>query len=366
MKKFSLNLPINSTSLGQTSTLILRTIIENPELLSQVDGLFHIGNEPDLSSQDQSSVKPIIPAIQKLMNDSLVNYDRKAPCFKLWHLLGSLESYSASPALMSFYELDQPTKAELTIAGSQNTIFTSKYTCEVFANQGVSTKYVPLAFDDFNFRVKAVRKIPDRITFNVVGKYEKRKSHEKVIKSWIKRFGNDRKYFLQGAVYNPFFPNPAETNTRVTNELLGGKSVFNVNFFGHMLQNSLYNDFLNSADIVLGMSGGEGWGLPEFQSVAMGKHAVILDAHGYKGWANPENAVLVKPSGKTPAYDGLFFREGMPFNQGNIFIFNEDEFIYGCEQAIKRVESHPVNTEGLKLQQEFSRQKMVSQIIEAL
>jgi len=366
MKNFSLHLPINSTSLGQTSTLILRTLIENPELLAKVDGLFNIGHDLDLSSQDQSSVKSFSPAVQQLMNDSLSKYSRSTPCFKLWHLLGSLESYSANPTLLSFYELDEPTSAELTIAGSQNTLFTSRYTCDVFASRGVQTKYVPLAFDDFNFKVKNTRRIPDRITFNVVGKYEKRKSHEKVIKSWIKKFGNDRRYFLQAAVYNPFFPNPAETNNRVTNELLGGRSVFNVNFFGHMLQNSLYNDFLNSSDIVLGLSGGEGWGLPEFQSVAMGKHAVILDAHGYKGWANAENSVLVKPNGKTPAYDGLFFRQGAPFNQGSIFTFDEDAFIYGCEQAIERVKSSPVNASGIKLQQEFSRQKMVNQIIEAL
>ncbi len=52
-----------------------------------------------------------------------------------------------------------------------------------------------------------------------------------------------------------------------------------------MQKNSLYNDYLNSANIILGMSGGEGWGLPEFQSVALGKHAVILNATGYKDWA---------------------------------------------------------------------------------
>ena len=59
-----------------------------------------------------------------------------------------------------------------------------------------------------------------------------------------------------------------------------GQKFFNVNFFGYMAKNTLYNDFLNSADVILGMSGGEGWALPEFQSVAMGKHAVILNASG--------------------------------------------------------------------------------------
>ena len=48
-----------------------------------------------------------------------------------------------------------------------------------------------------------------------------------------------------------------------------GKEYFNINFLGMMQKNSLYNDFLNSGNIVLGMSGAEGWGLPEFQSVVL-------------------------------------------------------------------------------------------------
>ena len=106
-----------------------------------------------------------------------------------------------------------------------------------------------------------------------------------------------------------------------------------------MPQNKVYNDYLNSADIVLGMSGGEGWGLPEFHSVGLGKHAVILNATSYKEWANTDNAVMIEPSGKTEIYDNKFFIKGAPFNQGSIFDFNEDEFIAGCEKAIENYET---------------------------
>lgn len=368
MSKFLAHLPVNGVSFGQTSVLILRTILDNPEYANELLGLFLVGNDAELNSQDQSAAKTLIPKIKELLESGVKNYDRSLPIFKLWHLNGSLESYSSNPALMSFYELDEPTEVELMIAKSQNTIFTSQYTCDVFAANGVSTKYAPLAFDSYNFAVKPKRRVlQDRITFNVLGKYEKRKSHEKVIKAWIKRFGGNREYFLQCAVYNPFFPNAQETNQRITQELTGGKHVFNVNFFGHMLQNALYNDFLNSGDIVLGMSGGEGWGLPEFHSVALGKHAVIMNAHGYKGWATKDNCVLVEPNGKTEAYDGLFFQKGAPFNQGNIFTFDEDEFIHACEVAVEKVKSsNRVNEAGLSLQTEFSKERMVKSIIESL
>ena len=65
------------------------------------------------------------------------------------------------------------------------------------------------------------------------------------------------------------------SNKQMFSNCLNGNSYFNVNFLGHMVQNVLYNDFLNSGDIIIGMSGAEGWGLPEFQSAAIGKHAVI-------------------------------------------------------------------------------------------
>jgi len=111
------------------------------------------------------------------------------------------------------------------------------------------------------------------------------------------------------------------------------------------------------------MSGGEGWGLPEFHSVALGKHSVILNAHAYKDWANEENSILVEPSSKIEAYDNLFFNKGQKFNQGNIFTFDDEVFLNGCEKAIKRVESSKLNKKGLELQNRFTVDKFVDNIL---
>jgi hypothetical protein len=111
------------------------------------------------------------------------------------------------------------------------------------------------------------------------------------------------------------------------------------------------------------MSGGEGWGLPEFNSLCLGKHGVILNAHSYKGWANEENSVLVNFTGKIEAYDNVFFRKGSPYNQGNIFDFNHNDFLFACDQAIQRVKTNKVNEAGLKLQKQFTYEKMVDSIL---
>ena len=111
------------------------------------------------------------------------------------------------------------------------------------------------------------------------------------------------------------------------------------------------------------MSGAEGWGLPEFHSVAMGSHAVVLNATSYKEWANKDNSVIVEPSGKVEAYDGVFFHKGAKFNQGNIYDYDEDQFIAACEEAIKRHESNPNNEAGEKIVSDFTAKKMVDSLL---
>ena len=367
-KKFVANIPINSLSFGQTSCLFLRTYLDNIDEYSKIaelDAIFPIGNR-DLSAYEPSDANRLNVEADKYLLRGMENHSRKNPSFKLWHLNGSIESYSDNTLLLSFYELDKPTKTELNIARNNRVAFTSKYTCDIFKSYGVDTLHIPLAFDSYSFRNTSKKYVDDgRIVFNILGKFEKRKNHQKMISAWYKKFAGNPKFFLQCSIYNPFLqPNPEQQYQAIINQLQGGQKIFNSEYFGHVVQNTGYNDFLNSAHIVLGMSGGEGWGLPEFQSVALGKHAVLLNAHGYKDWANDSNAVLVNPSGKISSVDNFFFHKDAPFNQGDIFDFNEDEFIAACEKAIKRVEANPVNTAGLKLQEEFSKERFTKTILE--
>lgn len=357
----SFNLPINTVSFGQISTLILRELFS----LNKNINLLPIGN-PDLSTQ--SDITPQFGEwLQNSINDSLANHSREDKIFKLWHLNGSFESYSNKQVLLSFYELDQPTKIEVnTVKNNYKVLFSSQETVDLYKNLGCkNVEYIPLAFDKYNFnKIDKTYFIDDRIVFNLVGKLEKRKHHVKLIQLWANKFGNNKKYALQCCIFNPFMK-PEDQNT-IISQALQGKSYFNINFLPFMGQNKIYNDYLNSANIIIGMSGGEGWGLPEFHSLALGKHAVILDAHVYKDWANKDNAVLVQPSNKIEAYDNMFFQKGSPFNQGNIFTFKEDSFIDGCEEAIKRCECNRVNSKGLELQNEFTIDNTVSKILKLM
>lgn len=359
--KLAFNLPINPVSFGQVSTLLLRTLFEKEKLGNEKYDifLFPIGQ---INLNSQQAGQDFQEWIKEKIVNALENYKRDIPIFKLWHLNGSLESFSKDQKLLTFYELDQPTKVEINVAKNNSLYFSSKYSCEIFNACGVDAKYMPLAFDSFNFSQKNKKYFnDDRITFNVCGKFEKRKHHAKIIKSWIKKYGNNPKYSLQCAIYNPFLNE--EQNQQVVMNLVEGNKPFNVNFFPMMNENSVYNDYLNSSDIIIGMSGGEGFGLPEFQSVAIGKHAVLMKAHSYKDWASDEMVSWVSPSGKIPVYDGMFFQPNQPYNQGNIFDFNEEEFITACENAIIKVQKNKVNEIGLSLQNTYSKDKFLDNII---
>ncbi len=72
----------------------------------------------------------------------------------------------------------------------------------------------------------------------------------------------------------------------------------------------------------------------------------------------------VQPNGKDLAADGVFFNQGGPFNQGNIYTFDTDEFTAAMETAEAKVGT--VNEQGIKLQKEFTYEKTLNKILEVI
>lgn len=357
---FSVQLPLNVVSFGQVSVALLREFWS----LGLQPCIFPIG---PVELNSQYIEQDFGQWIQSGINKALFKHSRTNPLFKLWHLNDAWHSLSHKQLLYSFYELDSPTEAELNIVRNiDKVLFSSSEATQHFKDSGANNvDFAPLGFDRFNFHTKErPQYLDNRVVFNLVGKLERRKHHAKVIKAWVSKYGNNKDYFLQCALWNPFFK-PEELEFYY-NQILEGKKYFNVEFYPFFGNNKDYNSFLNSADIVIGASGGEGWGLPEFHSVALGKHAVIHNCSGYKDWANASNACLVEPAGKVEAYDGKFFVKGIPFNQGNIYYFDDDKFLTACDEAVNRYRKSNVNWEGLKLQVDFSYAKLAQNIIKNL
>lgn len=359
MSKLAFNLPLNSTSLGQVSFSILKEVFKRKKDIF----LFPIGGI-DASSQKQD--QDFFSWIQNSLQSSYKDYNRNIPIFKLWHLTGSLESFSKKQVLLSFYEVDSPTNTEINIIkNNEKVLFSSKYTVSIFQSLGLkNVEILPLAFDSEHFKNTNRRNL-DRIQFGLFGKLEpQRKRHLKTLSLWAKKYGNNPKYSLNCAIFNHFLdPN---VQSQIISQALNGQKYFNINFLNYMPSNEMYNDLLNNTDIVLAMSGGEGWGLPEFQCVALGKHCLGLNAHSYKEWMNEQNSILIDPNGKIPCYDNIFFKQGLEFNQGNIFDWSEEDFLNGLDLVESRFNINPINIEGLKLQEQFTYSKMVDQILKIM
>lgn len=349
MKNFALNVPINAVSFGNVSIAILRELFGR----GLSPSVFPIG-PADLSAQkhDEAFNQKLGAAI----NDAARNHSRDDAVYRLWHVNGSLESHSRRDSrLITFFELDSLTPIETNILKNQDRVYvTSNYTKDVFAMFGIKAEYLPLGFDSHNFTALDKRPQIDGVTtFLLAGKLEKRKGHFKVLNLWAKKYGNNMKYRLNCALHNPFMKQ--EHMNALISQALEGKHYANINWLPYMPTNAEYNAFLQSGQIYLAMSGGEGRGLPEYHATALGAWPVALNAHAYKDYLTADNSVLVSPNSKIPAADGVFFAPSGPYNIGNLFDFSGDEFVAAMETAEQRAAAG-INVKGLELQQQTYKQ----------
>ena len=352
--------PLNQVSFGNVSYNFLKEFYK----LSLSDPSFKISmfpiGEVKTSSFDKMN-KDFSAWIQSIISNRYSQLSNDAVSLKLWHINGAEKRICPKQVLYTFYELDQPTVAENAIVGVQDAaIFSSSYSARSFANANLGKVYsVPLGFDEEFFETKKTY-MPDKITFLLMGKFEKRKHTDKIVKMWVKRYGNNPKFQLNCSIINPFF------NHELMKKIVTGyrSMAWNVNVLPYVATNSEVNDIINSCNIDLsGLSGAEGWGLPAFNSTCLGKWSVVLNATSHKDWATEQNSILINPSAKIEAYDGTFFNKGADFNQGSIYDFNEDEAMAAIERAVSLVEAGKVNEQGKLLRQTFTYEKSVSQIV---
>jgi len=349
-----LEAPLNSLSFGNVSFNIIRELHKLDVRLS----LFPTG-DVDLSAFDLSE------SLKKYIEDAVnKRWDRlssRSPSLKLWHLNGADTRRTKDQHLFTFYECSEPTDLEIKIATLQdNVIFSSKYAEKLFKEKGLAnTNFIPLGFDE-DFKRTDKEYLKDTIHFGLMGKFENRKHTKKIIQTWLKKYGNNSKYQLSCCVNNPHFV--AEQMQGIWNEVTQGQNYKNLNILPRLAKNSEVNEFLNAIDIDLtGLSGGEGWNIPAFNSTCLGKWSVVLNATSHKDWATKENSILIDPSGEVPCEDGVFFSKPHDFNQGVFYTWTEDQAIEAMEKAESKVGQ--LNTEGVKMGDNMTYKKTVDSIL---
>lgn len=357
--KLIVEAPINSLSFGNVTYNILRQLWRKGVQVSW----FPTGGNADFKAFDK-----IDPQFFNWLQDSARSanqtIDPDTPSFKLWHLNGSQSRIGRKQLLYTFYELDQPTESEVNLAKFQDKVmFSSSYASDAFNAHGTNSSVLPCGFDEDFHKTGKQYLNPDVVHFGLMGKFEKRKHTEKIIKLWLAKYGNNNRYLLSICVTNPFMKE--EEMKAVLANCLGGKRYSNINFVPYLKTNSEVNDFLNSIDIDLtGLSGAEGWNLPSFNATCLGKWSIVLNQTAHQDWATNNNSILVEANGTEPAYDGKFFQEGSAFNQGNIYTWDSDNVAECMDLAVSKKGQN--NTEGEALKEQFSYSNAVDRLLKGI
>lgn len=314
---------------------------------------FPIGNI-DLSSFNPS--KEFLEWLNTSLNNRFSSLTKNLTTLRLWHLNGSDILRSRRQYLLTFYECNKPTEVEKNISLLHDkTFFSSTFAKSQFEN----SESFKLGFDEDFYRTNK-KYMENIVHFGLCGKFEKRKHTEKIIKTWLKKYGNNNKYLLSCCITNPFFK--PEDMQKIIANLTEGKYYSNINFIPWLKTNTEMNEFLNAVDIDLtGLSGGEGWNLPAFNATCLGKWSIVLNGTAHKDWANPDNSILIEPDGEQDCEDGVFFKKNEQFNQGTFLTFNEDELVSAMEKAENLVGQ--INTCGTLLGQTFTYKNCLEEIL---
>jgi hypothetical protein len=347
--KILLEAPLNSLSFGNVSLNIIKELINKKHDFA----IWPMNQDVDISAFDLDLETK--SAIQEALNRRYDFLSADIPSLKLWHINGAEDRKNEKQYLYTFYECSDPTYVEKKIVASQSEcIFSSSYSANQF-----NKPFVPVGFDkDFKLTNKSY--LEGVVHFGLMGKFEKRKHTAKIINCWAKKYGNNNKYQLSCLINNAFLSKEDISNQ--INIALEGVKYTNINFIPFLKTNKDVNEFINAVDIDLtGMSGGEGWNLPSFNSTCLGKWSVVLNATSHKDWANKDNSILIEPESKIDCYDNKFFVKGQNFNQGQFFDFSTESLLSGMEEAEKKVGQ--VNTEGQKLADKFTYSNTVDSLL---
>jgi len=365
VSKFSIELPLNPTGLGNVGVGVAMELFER----GLTPNVFPIGGI-DLSFAPVT--EQFAQWLQYCINKALKSQKRSEPNVKIWHIQGANQSIlSDNNTLYTVHELDKLTDEEVNICGNYDRVAVpSNFSKTIFNSYGLNSTSIPNFFDGRIFFNTPVKKkgLEDVTIFGLFGKMEKRKATLKTIAAWCKKFGKNKKYRLHCHVFNPFLmqahkvdpKNGVEFHRQYIQQNLGFELPWNVSIFGFQNPQE-FNLSLNVIDIDLGLSGGEGFGLPLFTTRCLNKKAVVLRAHAFEDYCSDENSVWVEPNGKESAEDGMFFHKGGPFNQGDIFTWDEDEAIAAMEKAIEM--PNPDESVGLALREKFSVKNTVDSLL---
>lgn len=299
MQKININCPIGKTGYGITSLNIIKQL----HLLGADISLFPIGTNMELNGEEEK------PIIQKMLS-GVDTFDEDAPCLKIWHQhdlasrIGSGDYFS-----YPFFELDTLNSRERHHINTCDHIFAScLWAKNVLLNNNISIPITiaPLGVDTNIF------KIPNKIkldtgsyVFGHVGKWEKRKSQDFLLKAFELAFEPNDKVELWLLPHNMFLNKDEENKwlDLVRNNRLKDK----IKIYNRLPTQYQLADFIYNIDCGVFLSRAEGWNNEILEFMAMNKPIIATNYSAHTEYCTENNSYLVHVEDQEIAEDGKWF-----------------------------------------------------------
>lgn len=241
-----------------------------------------------------------IPIVKQAL-DNAKFFNDKTPCLRIWHAHDmSMRVGSGKFFGMSIFEVNGFTDLEKHHLSSLDEIFVCSEWAKSIVDQNLNIPchVVPLGVDTEIFKPQFIRK-RKKYTFLNVGKAEKRKGHDLLIKAFNDAFTeqDDVELWL---CWDNKFPNCQQDKWKslVSNSKLSKK------IKELPRQNTQYDlaYIMQQADCGIFPSRAEGWNLPLLEMMACGKPVIATNYSAHTQYCTKENSYLID-CGLEPAKD---------------------------------------------------------------
>jgi len=293
----------------------------------------------------------IQPQYQPMVNNQ-INVDPDAPCLNIWHQFDLAKrvgngKYFAWP----FFELDKFTPQEKAHLKVPNTIIaSSQWAVDIILDQVPQQTVVkiPCGVDSSIFKPSDTPRDENKpYTFFNIGKWEKRKGHDVLIRAFDKAFDISDDVLLVMMPHNPFLRE--HQKQAWVNMYSNAKLSSKVSILGPVPTHQHVARIINNCDCGVFPSRAEGWNLELLESMACGKPVITTNNSAHTEFCDGVNAFLIDTPEMEDAYDGIFFDGHGQWAEFDID--QEDQLIEYMRNCYK---NRPTNISGVTTAEHLS------------
>lgn len=168
-------------------------------------------------------------------------------------------------------------------------------------------RVVPEGVDPYLFVPAATPRNPEPFRFLSIGKWEKRKGSEDLVRAFCTEFKRSEPVELVMHAHNPYLGDHLDLQAEITHCVRDlGNDLGRVVLSPPKELPELIRT-LQSCDAFVLPTRAEGWGLPILEAMACGLPCIVTDYSGHRAFANEDNAYLISVERMCAVDDPQFF-----------------------------------------------------------